>query len=119
MPDFFDDLYRKAMRREHPRLVMHHTLKHHVGITSGDLALARLADGLLSLGDEFEDRMRIVANQNRIRLRDVKYLCPICEQSNCPAAVAMMPMPAHVKQFVAHLLSGGQAYQHEDDDPGT
>jgi hypothetical protein len=114
LSQLFVDLYQRATTREHPRLVMITILRNNIGASEGLLRVASLADLLLELDNEFEDRMRRVADQNRIRIRKIRYLCPTCGTSGCPNAMPVMTVPANMQHLVKHLLAGGDAYEYEE-----
>lgn len=112
--DLFRDLYRKAFLRDHPRLVMLGMLHDSLGMSGSPSTRVRLAEQLLDLDDDIEQRLLAVARRERIRIRrDVRFMCPECGNSSCPRAVRVIHM-ASAKGLLSYLLSGGQSPEYEE-----
>lgn len=83
--DFFNTLYRQTQRREHVRLRKAWQLWHEMLLHDWP-ACGRLADLLIAQHQEFDDDLRDLALQHRIRIRQPP-VCPDCGDPDCIGAV--------------------------------
>lgn len=112
----FTDLYYKAVRREHPKLVTvmaaHHYLDH-----KGDLLhLGRAGEGIVAAAQDFDDRLAEVAMRQRMRVLPYLFSCPTCGHAYCPHAELALRVPPGFTpaQYMMYLLHGGNPYQYEN-----
>lgn len=82
----FDELYRTSYRRDHARIFR--IIAIHKQYPEADwLTCARLCDQMIPLERYFENEILEIAYRNRMRVRQGRYVCPKCDDPNCPDAV--------------------------------
>ncbi len=116
MSPIFARLYQQAIIREHPKLMAAHALVFHVPLTPTSpediLSIHRAATRLVETAIEFDQRLRVVSDRNRMRRPRVRLACPICNEEHCAAAeLSINPGTAH--GVMLHLLAGGTPLEYD------
>jgi len=112
--ELFNELYEKAIRREHSKLLGTEALMRYFDPNASIVAAGKVAAGMDELSLEFEDNIRVVARNARMRTRKVEYRCMLCGQPTCLAAQPVVFIHGDPTGFMAHLLAGGSPYQYEE-----
>lgn len=112
--ELFSDLYDRAVRREHPRLVTARGLLGQFGPGCDMVGVSRVAAALEEVALDFDDSLRLVAQRTNIRVRQQTLMCLLCGQSHCPDAVPVMQLPTMSTHMLQHLLNGGDPYSYEE-----
>lgn len=108
----FVELYQQATRREHAKVVQVQALVSYAGVTDV-LAATRLAGTLQTLGADIDEQLLATARNNRMRVRKLRYRCPMCQQPDCLMAQPLTFI-GHLAAYKQHLLQGGDPYEYLD-----
>lgn len=112
--ELFTELYHKAMRREHPKLVTAMGIYRYLGGEGNFLHLGRSAEGVNIAAQDFDNRLHEVAQRQRMRALPHTLQCPICGLAHCPEAQLVIRLHPSQVQYLKHLLDGGDPHQYED-----
>lgn len=116
MSPIFARLFKQALVREHAKLLTAYAVVRNItDLTGGPrdiLAVNRLATSIVNAAIDFDARLRIVSDRNRMRRPRIRLACPICQQEHCPGAELSISLGTS-QGVMLHILAGGQPLDYE------
>ena len=106
----FVELFQQAVKRDHAKMVQVRAIVEGTGLTDM-LAATRLAGSLQSLGNQIDEQLLATARSNRMRIRKLRYRCPLCHQPDCLMAQPLTFI-GQVVAYKLHLLEGGDPHEY-------
>lgn len=102
----FEQLYEQAISREHVLLNQVARLRLDTVNTMSWPAAAAMLQGVKPITETFERELITIARRNKMRVREGRFVCPICSNPDCADAIFVpdgyqILTPAQVAAFFA------------------